>query len=280
MVSAGASYPDRGTLRTVLELAGRAPSVRNSQPWRWQAGAGRLDLFAAPGQPPNGADPDGRDPVLSCGTALHHAVVALAALGWQARVHRLPDVADPDRVASIEVTPRAIDQVDVALAAAIPRRRTDRRSYGDRPVPVADIALMGARAARAGVMLRRIDDADALTGVAAADDRAVLLALGTEADDRLAWLRAGEATSVVLLTVTALGLASCAITEPLHCLDTRATVRRDVFGAHGFPQMLLRVGFATADAEPLPPTPRRPLTDIVAWRCEQKVVADRDQACV
>ncbi len=36
------------------------------------------------------------------------------------------------------------------------RRRTDRRTYGSWPVPVGDIALMGARAARAGVMLRQI----------------------------------------------------------------------------------------------------------------------------
>ncbi|MEO9018110.1 MAG: NAD(P)H nitroreductase, partial [Mycobacterium sp.] len=39
--------------------------------------------------------------------------------------------------------------------------------------------------------------------------------------------------------------------------DTRAVVRRDIFGANGFPQMLLRVGWASINADPLPPTPRR-----------------------
>ena len=48
-----------------------------------------------------------------------------------------------------------------------------------------------------------------------ADDNAVVLALGTKDDTPLARLRAGEATSLVLLTATAQGLASCPVTEPL-----------------------------------------------------------------
>ena len=48
-----------------------------------------------------------------------------------------------------------------------------------------------------------------------AEDNAVVLALGTGRDDRLAQLRAGEATSFVLLTATSMGLASCPVTEPL-----------------------------------------------------------------
>ncbi len=62
-----------------------------------------------------------------------------------------------------------------------------------------------------------------------ADDNAVVLALGTRDDDELARLRAGEATSLVLLTATALGLSSCPITEPLEIEQTREAVRADVF---------------------------------------------------
>ena len=32
-------FPDAGTIRTVLALASRAPSVHNTQPWRWLVGA-------------------------------------------------------------------------------------------------------------------------------------------------------------------------------------------------------------------------------------------------
>ena len=49
--------------------------------------------------------------------------------------------------------------------------------------------------------------------VSSDDDAAVVLALGTKDDSALARLRAGEATSLVLLTATALGLASCPVTS-------------------------------------------------------------------
>ena len=97
-----------------------------------------------------------------------------------------------------------------------------------------------------------------------ADDNAVVIALGTAADDDVSRLRAGEATSLVLLTATALGLASCPITEPLEIAETRAAVRADVFGADGYPQMLLRIGWAPVNADPLPSTPRRALSEVVA----------------
>lgn len=38
--------------------------------------------------------------------------------------------------------PHSPDQVDIGLAAAIPRRRTDRRAYSWWPVAPGDIALM------------------------------------------------------------------------------------------------------------------------------------------
>jgi nitroreductase len=101
--------------------------------------------------------------------------------------------------------------------------------------------------------------------VTSAKDRGVVVALGTTADDHLARLRAGEATSILLLTATALGLASCPITEPLEITETREAVRADVFGDEAFPQMLLRIGWASVNADPLPATPRRPLSETVEW---------------
>ena len=69
---------------------------------------------------------------------------------------------------------------------------------------------------------------------------------------------------LVLLTATALGLASCPITEPLEIPETRAAVRTNVFGADEYPQMLLRIGWAPVNADPLPSTPRRALSEVVA----------------
>jgi len=320
-----ARFPDAGTVRTVLTLASRAPSVHNTQPWRWRVDEASLHLYADPDRQLPNTDPDGRDLILSCGTTLHHCVAAFAAVGWRSKVTRLPNPADPNHLASIELSPYPADAVDIALAAAIPRRRTDRRHYSSWPVPVGDIALMAARAARNGVTLCQVEDLDKLNKIVAesvsehlnrdylaeltawsgryasvagvpahstpasdptakipgrffagptlpmaedsssADDNAVVLALGTRADDRLAQLRAGEATSVVLLTATSMGLASCPVTEPLEIAETRESVQSDIFGGGNYPQMLLRVGWAPINADPLPATPRRELSDFVEW---------------
>ena len=320
-----ARFPDSGTVRTALTLASRAPSVHNTQPWKWRVDAASLHLYSdASRQLPN-IDPDGRDLMLSCGGALHHCVVAFAAVGWLSKVTRLPNPADPTHLAAIELSPYPADSLDIALAAAIPRRRTDRRRYSSWPVPVSDIAAMAARAARHGVTLCQVEDIDKLHEIVAqsvrehlnrdylaelaqwsgryasvagvparntpvsdpdakipgrlfagptlampadsspADDNAVVLALGTRNDDRLAQLRAGEATSVVLLTATSTGLATCPVTEPLETPGTRAAVRSDIFGDANYPQMLLRVGWAPINADPLPATPRRELSDFVEW---------------
>lgn len=319
-------FPDRETIHTVLSLAIRAPSIHNSQPWRWRVDRESLHLYADTERHLANTDPDSRDLLLSCGASLHHAVVALAALGWQAKIHRLPNPSDPEHLAAIEVCPYPATALDVTLAAAIPRRRTDRRLYNAWSVPDADIALMGARAARAGVSVRQVaslpnleqiviqavrqhtSDHDylselsvwsgryaSLAGVparntprpdptspipgrlfagpalaqppdaASEDDAAVVLALGTNDDSPLARLRAGEATSLVLLSATSFGLASCPVTEPLEIAETREAVRTEVFGDSAVPQMLLRIGWAPVNADPLPSTPRRPFSDVAQW---------------
>ncbi|WP_202915514.1 MULTISPECIES: hypothetical protein [unclassified Mycolicibacterium] len=106
---------------------------------------------------------------------------------------------------------------------------------------------------------------DQPAGTTAADDNGSLLALGTSTDTPIDRLRAGEATSAVLLTATAQGLATCPVTEALENPECRATIRTDVFGDELFPQMLIRVGWAPLNADPLPATPRRPLADVVSW---------------
>jgi nitroreductase len=317
-------FPDKETLHTALALATRAPSVHNVQPWKWRVSAASLHMYSDPGRRLVHTDPDGRDAMVSCGAALNHGVVALAALGWQSKVHRFPNPADPTHLASIEVQPWAASEVDIALAAAIPRRRTDRRYFSAWPVAHGHVALMGMRAARTGTAMRRVDPSTKLraalaqavwqhatdpeylgeltvwsgrhgatAGVPArntpeshpespvpgrlfagpalaqhprlepADDRGVLLALGTTEDDDLARLRAGEATSLVLLTATAVGMASCPVTEVLEFGETRNAIREDAFDGEEFPQMLVRVGWAPINADPLPSTPRRPLNEVV-----------------
>ncbi len=78
----GAMLPPQ-LLSDAVEMACRAPSLHNSQPWRWVAeGTSTLNLYAEPGRALTTLDPLGREIYLSCGAALDHLVVPLAAAGW------------------------------------------------------------------------------------------------------------------------------------------------------------------------------------------------------
>jgi len=326
-----ARLPDRTTISTALSLATRAPSIRDSQPWLWRVGTQGLDLYVDPDAGGVDADPDGREVLLSCGASLHHCVVALAALGWRAEVRRLPDAADPESLAVLELYRHPASALDVALAAAIPRRRSDWRPYSPWAVSAADMALIAARASHAGVTTRRVEslpdlqhvvaqavwrhtsdcdtgresaarngrhapladvpqlrssESDPMALVAppfadsavaqslrteASGDNAVVFALGTKDDSPLARLRAGEATSLMLLSATALGLASCPVAEPLEITESRDAMQASLFNVIGFPQMLVRLGWAPVDADPLPSPPRRPLDDVCEWLGRQSL---------
>jgi hypothetical protein len=153
---------------TALTLANRAPSVHNSQPWRWRFGRGSLHLYADLRRWLPATDPDGRDVLLSCGAVLHHVTVALAATEIRATVHRLPNPDEPDHLAAVELTPGTCTATELALAGAISRRRTDRRRFDNWPVPVEHLRLCTAAAAGHGAVLRAITEAGQRTMLAAA----------------------------------------------------------------------------------------------------------------
>jgi nitroreductase len=133
---------ERLTIRettAVLDKAARAslhaPSVFNTQPWNWHITGDTLELSADTTRRLDTTDPDGRLLLISCGTALHHARTALAAAGFAAAVDLLPDPDRPDLLARIQLGAAVPPDPEAQrMAAAIPRRRTDRRAFGDRRV--------------------------------------------------------------------------------------------------------------------------------------------------
>lgn len=171
-------------IRAAVVTACRAPSLHNSQPWRWRAVDERLELHADGSRSVPVADPVGRQMVISCGTALHHFEVAVTRYGVGAVVERLPDPEDPMHLASITFAPlsasrvAASDEAIVAMRRAIDRRRTDRRPFGAPPSRdlsglddvveqfAASVTLLGrdgparlAEAARCSAAVRRYDPA-------------------------------------------------------------------------------------------------------------------------
>jgi nitroreductase len=114
----------------------RAPSVFNTQPWRWEITGATVTLHVDEQRRLDVTDPDGRLLMLSCGAALHHATVTIAAEGWTPVVERFADDKDPGLVARVRLGAYApTDDEARRLAAAIEHRHSDRRSFGERPVP-------------------------------------------------------------------------------------------------------------------------------------------------
>lgn len=122
------------TGRRIVEFALRAPSVHNTQPWRWRIDGLRLDLYADRARQLEVADPEGRNLLVSCGAALHYAVAAAAAQGWAARTDLLPDPGDPDHLADVRLSPRPASRPDTAHAELLAARSTDRRRFITWPV--------------------------------------------------------------------------------------------------------------------------------------------------
>lgn len=87
---------------------------------------------------------------------------------------------------------------------------------------------------------------------------ACLLLLSTENDDRTAWLRAGQALGRLLAQLTSEGLVAGLYTQLTEVHRIREQVR-SLSGVAGYPQLLLRVGYAETTA----PTPRRPVPEVL-----------------
>ena len=157
---------------TALEEAARAaqhaPSVFNTQPWSWRITGDTMELFADSARQLDAVDKSGNLLMLSCGTALHHARVSLAAAGFAVSVTLTPDPSRPDLLASLRIDgPAAPSLTD--LAAAISLRHSDRRAYGARPV--ADEEL---------TRLRRLVEAEGAYLHVVRPDQITELAIGTE----------------------------------------------------------------------------------------------------
>jgi hypothetical protein len=325
----------------VVASATRAPSIHNTQPWRFVASPDRLQVLFDPARRLPVLDPSTRQQVISCGVAVEFAVVALAAAGWEVEADLEPDSADPDHLATLQVTGHhEVTERDRELAAAIGRRHTVRAPFQSRAVPAELVDGWQAEAGSYGTWVKPITESEEevatvflisraeeieqsepayvaelerwmRTDPAAVDgvpieavptedphnrpsnwlirdfvvgsrqqqrflpggdpdappppvERPTVLLMGTDNDDRYAWLLSGRALGRLLLDATVAGLAASPLTQALDWPDTRQRMRSRL-SLIGHPQMLLRLGYpSTPDAGP--PSGRRPVQDVLRYR--------------
>jgi nitroreductase len=147
-------------VRRALEIATSAPSVHNSQPWQLAVTDDTIDVYADFSRQLQVLDPTGRQLLISCGTFLNHVEVALRGLGYDALVTLFPD-DEHNHLATILVRPgRDPDAAELALAAAIGERHSQREPFDAAPVPREAMEQLRAAAEHEGAWLAVVREQD------------------------------------------------------------------------------------------------------------------------
>lgn len=129
-------------LSAVVDLARRAPSVHNTQPWQFGTADGVLTLSRDEHRRLAVLDPDARQATISCGAALHLARLGLRAQGLTPCVHVVRADA---RAVEVRVTAGAgavPTDAELALSQAARERHMQRGPFGDAEVTADELTRM------------------------------------------------------------------------------------------------------------------------------------------
>ena len=126
----------REIFRRAVAQAVRAPSVLNTQPWRFKLGDNAVEVLADPVRRLAEIDPDGRALSVACGTAAFFLRTALACESLVTSAEVCPEEARPELL--VRVTVRVVEppgDLVRALGEAIPKRASNRGAFLEMPVP-------------------------------------------------------------------------------------------------------------------------------------------------
>lgn len=146
---------DATAVHDLLAAAVAAPSIHNTQPWRFglDPDSRAIQVRVDRRRKLPAADPHLRAQHISVGAAVFNLRVAAERLGWVPVVRLLPAADDPDLLATVQLvgtTPAG--QLPLSgLYEAVERRHTSRMPFTGRPVPepIAAEMISAARVERA-----------------------------------------------------------------------------------------------------------------------------------
>jgi len=137
----------------LIEVAARAPSVHNTQPWRFAVTGQAVELYAD-AERQLLEDPSGREMIISCGAALFGLRLAIRSLGCQPETGLFPDPAQLNLLARVRAgRPEPMTSDERAMLHAVPHRHTHRGAFEPGPLPGDLLAQLKADAAAEGARL-------------------------------------------------------------------------------------------------------------------------------
>jgi nitroreductase len=263
------SQEDRDEL---LRAAVAAPSLHNSQPWKFRFRGSVVEVHRDRERELPAEDPNGRMLFLSLGATILNLRVGAAQLGFGAAARNVLDRRRPDLVAEVDLLPPGQEMEKLrVLAPSVQERRSNRGPYTEERLPDelcrlldltatlerAELTWLDAPARLKWLRLTTNDAGSAFDEVApgaGAEQDPQLAVLTTRYDGPVEWLRAGQAMQRVLLVATAHGVATSVLNQAI-VHDALRWLVNDPLGTWHRPQAVIRFGYGPL----VPPTPRRPL---------------------
>jgi nitroreductase len=158
---------------TVIGIAGRAPSVHNTQPWKFRVAGDVIELHADHDRLLTQIDPLGRELMISCGAALFGLRLGLRQLSCVPAVQLWPDPARPSLVARVWSDGKAaMNTVEGELLAAVPHRHTHRGPFTRGEVSPRLLAALAVDATAEGAELKFVESDGLVCELAALVDQA------------------------------------------------------------------------------------------------------------
>jgi nitroreductase len=146
-------------LDSIIATAGRAPSVHNTQPWRFRVTDSAIEIYADSSRHLGVLDPTGRELFISCGAALFGLRLAVRHAGFRPVVESLPRWPRLDLVARVHIGAASeTGPGERQLQAAVWRRHTHRGPFAPEPLPDGLLAALQRDAAAEGTTLLVLGD--------------------------------------------------------------------------------------------------------------------------
>ena len=125
---------EQRAIKDILESAILAPSGDNCQPWRFTVYGNRIDIFNLPEKDTSLFNFRQRASLVAHGALIENIQIASSALGYKTKLSILPDRANPNLIATVELEESKAGEEP--LYPFIKQRLTNRKLY--KPLPLSE----------------------------------------------------------------------------------------------------------------------------------------------